>query len=110
MNITQENAGDTIILHCSGKIDFIDEKTLLEKTQAIMKEELLTLAIDLAGVEVLDSRGIASLISILNICVEHNVEMVIYGMQNRVVTILERVFPSGKVEILSTEEFNRIYI
>lgn len=110
MNITQENAGDTTILHCSGKIDFVDEKNLLEKVKIIMTQDLLTLAIDLSALDVLDSRGIASFISIMNTCIENNVELVIYGMKERIVTILERVFPGDKVQILSKEEFTRTYI
>lgn len=110
MDIKNSTSGNTVMMHLSGQFSYADDKRFIDDSRKLLQRSPLTLAIDVSGLPHVNSTLIASFLAILKAANETGCEFVIYGMNPVVMSILEKVFSSDLVPLLSEEEFSRNYL
>lgn len=110
MDATYTRIGNTVILHLTGICDYGDDVKLLNLTEKAAGEAHTTIAIDLTKMDYINSIGIASLLSILKHTDQNNMDFVLYGMNQKIMLILEKVFVNNFVPLLTEQEFRAKYL
>ncbi|HSV97414.1 MAG TPA: STAS domain-containing protein [Spirochaetota bacterium] len=110
MEITRSTGRKVAIIHLSGIFEYHDESKLLTAMRHSVEEAPDLVAIDLAGVDNLNSACMAALLSMLKIADEARLHFILYGMNARVHMLIEKVFSRDYVPLLSTEEFAERYL
>ncbi len=110
MEISQSTIRNISIIHLSGLFEYHDESKLMTAMRRSVGEGPDIVAIDLAGVDNLNSACMAALLNMLKIADEARQQFMLYGMNTRVHTLIEKVFSRDYVPLLSTEEFNERYL
>ncbi|HNV48905.1 MAG TPA: STAS domain-containing protein [Spirochaetota bacterium] len=110
MDIRNTKSGKTVIAHLSGQFTYSDDKKFMDTARELVLDQPLTLAIDVSGLPHVNSTLIAAFLAILKMANEQGCEFVIYGMNPGVMSVLEKVFSSDLVPLLTEEEFMRKYL
>jgi len=110
MEITRSAARNVAIIHLSGLFEYHDEAKLLSAMRESVGSRPDIVAIDLAGVDNLNSACMASLLNMLKISDEARIQFILYGMNSRVHMLIEKVFSRDYVPLLTTEEFTERYL
>lgn len=99
-----EGQEDTVIIDI--KADFFGHpRTVVLKNHVmhLLQEEKNHLVLNMAGVEMLDSFGIASIISILKLCKENGGNLTLYGLNEHVNRLMEMTHMDRVLDIWETE-------
>lgn len=110
MEITRSAAKNVAIIHLSGLFEYHDEAKLLSAMRESVGSRPDIVAIDLAGVDNLNSACMAALLNMLKISDEARIQFMLYGMNSRVHMLIEKVFSRDYVPLLTTEEFTERYL
>ncbi|HPA72724.1 MAG: STAS domain-containing protein [Spirochaetes bacterium] len=110
MDIQHTLRGDVAVIHLVGQFGYSDEKRLTDLAGTIAEKTPSTIAVDVSKVDYVNSIGIASLFAVMKAADDINSEFVIFGMNQNVMVILEKVFENDFVPLLSEEEFTRKYL
>jgi anti-anti-sigma regulatory factor len=82
----------------------------VDTASSIAEEDLSAIAVDVSKLESINSLGIASLYSIMKIADETGCEYVIYGLSQKMQSILGKVFVNNYVPLLSEDDFRSKYL
>ncbi len=110
MDLNYNSQGKVLIIELSGLFEYSDEAKLQRFIRNGLNEKPSVLALELVNVDSINSAGIAALLSILKLSDESKVELVLYGMNQKVMHLLEKVFSQDLVPLLSEEEFRIKYL
>jgi anti-anti-sigma factor len=105
MDISYSKKPNVLIIYLAGLFEYHDEAKIINFMHERVKEAPSTIAVDLTRVDTINSAGIAALLSILRIADENRINFVLYGMNQKVLLLLEKVFSRDFVPLLSEEEF-----
>ncbi len=102
MNLTIDvsNKENTAYLTLEGEVDAFTAPKLKETILPLTKEEGQTVEVDFANVDYMDSTGLGVFISALKSTKEHNSEMKLVHMQERVYRLFKI---TGLTEIMNIE-------
>jgi anti-anti-sigma factor len=110
MDITTSRAGTVCIIHLSGLFEYPDEAKLVNTVQAAIESAPSTIGIDMLRIDTINSSGIATLITTLKLADEAKIDFLLFGMNAKVLLLLEKVFARDFVPLLTEEEFNARYL
>jgi anti-anti-sigma factor len=110
MDISYQKQGGILTFHFSGLFEYQDESKLDHLCKNIISENPETVAIDMTKIESINSAGVAAMLSMLRIVDEKKIDFVIFGMNQRVQLVLEKVFIHDYIPLLSEEEFREKYL
>ncbi|HNU90462.1 MAG TPA: STAS domain-containing protein [Spirochaetota bacterium] len=110
MEISRSTAKNVEIIHLSGLFEYHDEAKLLAAMRQSVEIRPDLIALDLAGVDNLNSACMAALLNMLKIADEARIHFVLYGMNSRVHLLIEKVFSRDFVPLLTTKEFTERYL
>lgn len=110
MDIQHSMRGEVAIIQLAGQFGYSDEKRLTDVSGELAEKTPSTIAIDVSRVDYVNSIGIAALFAVMKAADDINSEFVIFGMNQNVMVILEKVFENDFVPLLSEEEFKRKYL
>ena len=110
MDIQHSMRGEVAIIQLAGQFGYSDEKRLTDAAGELAEKTPSTIAIDVSRVDYVNSIGIAALFAVMKAADDINSEFVIFGMNQNVMVILEKVFENDFVPLLSEEEFKRKYL
>lgn len=110
MDVSYTKKGDLIVVHFSGFFEYYDEGKLVSFVQARVAEKPRIIAMDLTRVDTINSSGIATMLTILKMVDESRIDFLFYGMNQKVLLLLEKVFSNDFVPLLTEEEFKEKYL
>ena len=110
MEISYSTKKNVIIIHLTGLFEYHDETKVSNLINERIREKPSAIAIDLTGVDTINSSGVAALLSILKAADENRIDFVLYGMNPKVLMLLEKVFSRDFVPLLTEEEFTERYL
>jgi len=110
MDLQHSMKGTVAVIHLTGQFGYSDEKRLTDLAGQIAEKTPSAIAVDVSRVDYVNSIGIAALFAVMKAADDINSEFVIYGMNQNVMVILEKVFENDFVPLLSEEEFRRKYL
>ncbi len=110
MDMQYSMEGDVAVIRLSGQFGYGDEKRLTDMAEQVAEASPSTIAIDVTRVDYVNSIGIAALFTAMKAADDINSEFVIFGMNQNVVVILEKVFENDFVPLLTEEEFRKKYL
>jgi anti-anti-sigma factor len=110
MDMQYSITGGVAIIKLTGQFGYSDEKRLSDISTEIIGQSPSTIAIDVSRVDYVNSIGIAALFVVMKSADDINSEFVIFGMNQNVMVILEKVFENDFVPLLSEEDFKRKYL
>lgn len=102
LNIEVHSHGDTQGLVLSGEIDAYTAPELKDALLPLTKQSGTTIVVDLEKVNYMDSTGLGVFISALKSTKEHNSEMRLVSLQNRVERLFEITGLDSIINIDST--------
>lgn len=89
ISVKSETLGSAVVLTPVGDIDLSRSPVLRNSLRVAQNSKPMRLVIDLAGVDYMDSSGVATLVEALQIARRNNTRMVLCGMKDRVRSIFE---------------------
>ncbi len=110
MEIVYSKNKNVAIININGHFDYGDDKHLVDTAASIANQSLSAIAIDVSKLESINSIGIASLYSIMKIADEVGCEYVIFGLNQKLTSILGKVFINNYVPLLTEEDFKIKYL
>lgn len=110
MEISYSTKKNIIIIHLTGLFEYHDETKVTNLINERIREKPSAIAIDLTRVDTINSSGVAALLSILKAADEGRIDFVLYGMNSKVLMLLEKVFSRDFVPLLTEEEFTERYL
>ncbi len=105
MEISYVKNPNVMIIHLTGLFEYHDEAKIINFIRERIKEAPTTIAFNLVKVDTINSAGIAALLSALKIADENGINFLLYGMNQKVLMLLEKVFSRDFVQLLTEEEF-----
>ncbi|HMB19640.1 MAG TPA: STAS domain-containing protein [Spirochaetota bacterium] len=110
MHLTLEKKGTLYIILLSGTGEYGDEIRLPDLIHKVLHENPTTIALSLAGMDTLNSAAMAAVLNALKVTDSTTIELLLYGANQNVSMLLEKVFLKEYVPILSEDEFNERYL
>jgi anti-anti-sigma regulatory factor len=110
VEIRHTNDGSLNIIHLDGQFAYGDDKRLSEFTTEIASKGQSTIAIDITKMTYLSSTEISSLMALLKIADEYKCEFLIYGINQGILAVLEKIFSHNYIPVLTEEEFKERYL
>ncbi len=110
MEIHTTRSGNTSIIALDGQFSYGDDKRLTDLTVRCADEGATVIAVDVSRLNYLSSSGIAAILGMLKAADEKKSEFVLFGMNQKVTLIMEKVFSHDFVPLLTEEEFKRKYL
>lgn len=102
MHVRQSQDDGVPVLHLEGDIDLHQSPELRTVLQGYVQRRQPALAIDLSGVDYIDSSGLATLVEYVRQAQEYNGRLVLAGLSVRVKTVFELVRLSEFLPIYET--------
>ncbi len=110
MHLTLEKKGTLFIILLTGTGEYGDEIRLPNLIQKLLNENPSTIALSLTGMDTLNSAAMAAVLNALKVTDRSTIELLLYGANQNVSMLLEKVFLKEYVPILSEVEFNERYL
>ena len=110
MNISRSINGNTAIINLAGQFTFFDDRKFLDMAREVLHQNPYTLAINVSNLPHMNSTLIANFLTIFQLASVNETEFLIYGMNQNVLSILEKVFLNGTVPLLTEDEFSKKYL
>ncbi|MDQ3623332.1 MAG: STAS domain-containing protein [Verrucomicrobiota bacterium] len=102
MQVRESQDGGVPVLHLAGEIDLQRSPELRAVLQGHVKVQRPALAIDLSGVDYIDSSGLATLVEYVRHAQEYDGRLALSGLNGRVKTVFELVRLSEFLPIYET--------
>lgn len=103
-----QNAGDAVVLKCTGRVVAGEELAALKRT-ALCHQESKTLILDLAKVEILDCAGLGLLAFLAGWSRVVGTRLIILNPGHRVLELLEMTNLDSVLEIASSEGIPAVF-
>jgi anti-anti-sigma factor len=110
MEISTSRTSAVCIIHLSGLFEYPDEAKLVNTVRTAIESSPSTIAVDMIRIDTINSSGIATLITTLKLADEAQIDFLLYGMNAKVLLLLEKVFARDFVPLLTEEEFKARYL
>lgn len=89
LTVTPISAGGRVLLALTGELDATAERPLTIAVMEALDREPTALILDLSGVTLMDSQGLATLLLIRRSCARHRVQLLIVEPSSPVQSVLE---------------------
>jgi anti-anti-sigma factor len=109
MEFVARKKGKLLILRLSGVFEYSDEARVSSLLRDNFSAEISTIAVDLTNIDTINSSGVATILTLLRMSDDKKIEFVLYGMNQKVLMLLEKVFTNDYVPLLTEEEFAARY-
>lgn len=110
MHLSLEKRGTLFIIELTGTGEYGDEIKLPNYIEKIMHNNPSTIALSLAGMDTLNSAAMAAVLNALKITDTSTVDLLLFGANQNISMLLEKVFLKEYVPVLSEEEFTERYL
>ncbi len=110
MHLSLEKKGTLFIIELTGTGEYGDEIKLPNYIEKIMRDDPSTIALNLSGMDTLNSAAMAAVLNALKVTDKSQVELLLFGANQNISVLFEKVFLKEYVPVLSEEEFHTRYL
>jgi len=109
VNFTYTLFNDMIIIHLSGIGDYGDDERVKKLINSLVKENISKIVLDFKNIDTINSAAVAAIIYLLKYTDERLIDIIFVGANDKVVLILERAMPKYLVNVITEDEFYKLY-
>ena len=110
MHLSLEKRGTLFIIELTGTGEYGDEIKLPNYIEKSLRDNPSTIALNLCGMDTLNSAAMAAVLNALKVTDISTVELILFGANQNISMLLEKVFLKEYIPILSEEEFTEQYL